>query len=110
MCEKVNVRLYCYKCDNIDCQFSKKLGYIYNMSKQGCSRELSLDDFSKYEHYMNEIIPFWKIINNQDLINEQYKDIITFLENKVYSQNIKTFYNINGKAISLKEMIKYGNS
>lgn len=57
MCEKVSIKFYCYKCDNINCPFSNKLGYIYSMSKQGCLIELSLDDFSKYEYYTNEVIP-----------------------------------------------------
>lgn len=110
MCEKVNIRFYCYKCDNIDCQYANKLGYIYDSSNQGCSRKISLDDFSRYEHYINEIIPFWKIIDNKDLINEQYKEIISFLENKIYPQEIINFYDKNNKVISKKELIKYGSS
>ena len=105
MCEKINIRLYCCTCDNIDCQFSNKLGYIFDTTKQGCSRELLLDDFSKYEHYKNEIIPFWRIINNQSLVNEQYNEIITFLNNKIYQQNIKNFYDDKGKVVSLKEIL-----
>jgi len=58
MCEKVNVKFFCHTCDNIDCSYSNKLGYINDESKQGCMRKISLDDFSRYEHYKNEIIPF----------------------------------------------------
>lgn len=56
--DKSFVRLFCHSCDNIDCNSWKKLGYISDLYKQGCSREVSFDDFVKYEHYVNEEQPF----------------------------------------------------
>jgi len=104
MCEKVNVRFYCHDCDSTNCLFWKYLGYINDSSKQGCSRDILIDDFEKYYHYINEVRPFWKIMKNQDLVNEQYSEIIQFLEKNIFDKPIKNFYNNKSKVIPVKEI------
>lgn len=91
------LRLYCSKCENTECLQWKKLGYIYENSKQGCSRKISWDVFNKYEHYINEIIPFWRVIHNQKLISEQYQEIINFFDIDIFSVPIENFYDAKGK-------------
>ena len=98
------MRLYCSNCDNVDCQYCKYLGsYIDDDNHQGCNREISFDDFSKYDHYINELIPFWKIGKNNDLINEQYFQIIDFLNNIIFKSQIVNFYNKKGVIIDKEE-------
>ena len=102
--DKTYIRLFCHKCDNTDCSFWKKLGYITDIYEQGCSREVSFDDFSKYEHFINEVIPFWSVINNENLINEQYNEIIDFLNKSIFNKKIVSFFDKKGKKISFKEI------
>ena len=101
--DKSYIRLFCHKCDNINCYFWKKLGYITDIYSQGCSREISFEDFSKYEHFINEVIPFWPV-TDEHLINEQYKEIIKFLNESVFNKKIINFFDKKGKKINLKEI------
>lgn len=109
MCEKDNftfLRLFCSKCDNLNCNLLNDFRYIEDNSQKGCSRwvnELVLD---KYYHYFQEVIPLWKFIDNDNLINEQYKEIISFLYQKIYNKKITCLYDSKGKTIGDKNLIK----
>lgn len=43
-------------------------------------------------------------MKNQDLVNEQYLEIIQFLEKNIFDKPIKNFYNNKSKVIPVKEI------
>lgn len=46
----------CANCDNPNCQLGRL--FIPEDSLEGCSRRVSEEEFSRYVHYMTEVIPF----------------------------------------------------
>lgn len=90
------IKLSCAECDNIDCKYVNILGYISIDFKKGCSRWVSEDEKIQYIHYMKEIIPSWRTIKKESLIQEQYNEICNFLDS-IYSKPIGCLYDKNGK-------------
>ena len=103
--DKKIIRLYCSKCDNVDCFLANVLGYVYEDSKKGCSRIVDEEDAEKYYHYTQELIPFWIIKKNEKLINDEYKEIMDFLESKIYTADFTNIYKHNGKVLASKDEI-----
>ena len=103
--DKTFIKLCCNDCENIECEFAEMIiGYVSADSKKGCSREVDDLTASKFFHYMYEIIPLWKTIPEK-LINEQYFEIIDFLNKEVYNKPITAIYNNVGKVLLSKEEI-----
>lgn len=104
--DKTFIKLCCNDCENINCDFAEILGYISVDSKKGCSREVDDLTTSKFFHYMYEIVPLWKI-SSKNLIDEQYIEIINFLNKEIYNKPVANIYDNCGKILlSQKEINK----
>jgi hypothetical protein len=56
---------------------------------------------------MQEITPCWKNLNSFSLINEQYNEILDFLNKEIYKAPVVNLYNHKGKvSFNKKEIIK----
>lgn len=97
--DRILVKLFCSTCDNIDCQES--IGYVYDGSEKGCNRWLPEETYARYEHYMAEVIPFWKTYQKEHL-DKSYKEVIKFLEKEVYSTPIVAKRDHKGYVVSNK--------
>lgn len=104
--DKIPLRLYCFNCDNCKCEISKYCECSSLDSKVGCTRKVAEIDAEKYYHYMKEVIPFWTINSNQSLIQEQYNEIISFLEKNIYRQDFLNIYNNKGKILYTKKQLE----
>ena len=91
--------LSCRDCEQDKCVFSPIGKWI--KGKEGCTREVSEETAARFNHYMNEVIPFWKTYS-VDFVRQSYKEIITFLFNEIYNAPIGQKLNAEGK-VSLKK-------
>lgn len=108
--DKAILKLKCCECDNVNCWFADNIfPYTYDGSGRGCAREVSERVKDEYIHYVREIVPMWKM-SPKNLIEEEYKKILDFLEENVYNKDISCFYNHRGKVlVDKKELQKYLN-
>lgn len=53
---KTFITLRCIDCENPTCDISRK--YVFQNSKEGCTREVSEEVAARYYHYMEEVVPF----------------------------------------------------
>lgn len=95
--DKVILNFSCATCDNIDCNIGAK--YFTLDSLIGCSRQVSEEEYAKYIHYMNEIVPFWKNYS-LDYVNSSYLEIYSFLQN-IYTYPIVHKLDKKGKVIGV---------
>lgn len=82
--DKVILNFACITCDNVECNIGPK--YYPPDSLVGCSRWVSQEEYAKYIHYINEVIPFWKNYS-VNYVNNSYLEISSFLQ-KIYSYPI----------------------
>ena len=94
------INLQCKNCENIKCPI-ETLAWI---DKEGCSREISEEVAEQYEHYINEIIPFWKLKSNS-AIDKEYNKILDFLYTYIYKAPIGQKIDKDGK-IDIKQKWK----
>ena len=92
--DKVFIKLNCHDCDKIDCGIAKKL--VPFESKEGCTRKVSEEVAAQFQHYMEEIIPFWPEYDQQ-YVQQSYQEIINFLEKEIYSAPIGQRLDPEGK-------------
>ena len=79
MCDdKLYLTLRCVDCDYIECPMAHR--YVSSQSKEGCIKEVSEEENSRFYHYVYEVIPFWKTSNLNN-----YKEVIDFLY-QIYSK------------------------
>ena len=93
--DKVLLRLYCASCDNVKCTKGKK--FIHQGDKAGCTRWINEEEYAMYIHYIEEVVPFWKLYNNQQLI-QSYLEISNFLE-YIYQYPIVHLFDNKDKVI-----------
>ncbi len=91
--------LNCKDCEQNECVFSPTSRWI--KGKEGCTREVPEEIAMQFEHYMKEVIPFWKTYNS-NYVRQSYIEIMNFLFNKIYSAPIGQKLNAEGK-VSLKK-------
>lgn len=72
--------LKCSECENTDCDIRPRGIGRYT----GCTREVTEEQYIKYEHYMTEVLPFLKMYKSPQE-KEKYAEIIKFLL-KIYRQ------------------------
>lgn len=92
--EDVYLKLNCYDCDYIECGIKLKGQIIWG--KEGCTRKVSEQTAAQFYHYMEEVIPFWKL-QNKDYVQKSYNEIIDFLYNKIYKAPIGQRLDPSGK-------------
>ena len=68
-------------------------------SLYGCNRKITEEDFAQYEHYFEEVIPYWSQYS-EDWVNKSYFEIQDFLQNKIYNQPRGTKFNAKGDAVN----------
>ena len=96
MDDEVIITLKCKHCENTDCDIWKDGVYIFG--KEGCTRVVSEEVAAHYQHYTQEIIPFWKHYSWEN-VKESYTEILVFLETQVYSAPLGHKLNRQGKAV-----------
>lgn len=77
------ITLHCKECENTSCDLCPQGKYLSD-GLYGCTRKVSDEEYSKYEHLMYEVAPFMYMKTSKEYKNEQYRNIIDFL-NHVYS-------------------------
>ena len=92
--EDVFLKLSCKDCDFIECGI--KLNHTIIRGKEGCTKKVSEETAAKFYHYMKEVIPFWKL-HDDNYVRESYKEIINFLYSEVYSAPIGQRLDPEGK-------------
>lgn len=79
--EDVYLTLNCKDCDFIECGIKLKNTII--RGKEGCTKKVSEEVAAQFYHYMEEVIPFWKL-QTEKYTRESYKEIMNFLYTKIY--------------------------
>lgn len=72
------ITLHCYDCDNAQCSICPCGTYVAEDNLRGCTRKVSEDDYARYDHYINEVLPFLHL-NTYKASSALYKEIIDFL-------------------------------
>ena len=88
------ITLNCHDFDFVECGIAKKL--VPFESKEGCTRKVSEDIAAKFYHYIEEILPFWKL-QSEKYVRDSYQEIISFLYNSIYSAPIGQRLDPQGK-------------
>lgn len=89
------ITLRCIDCENDACCYSRK--YFPYESLEGCTRVVSDEVADKHFYYMNEVAPFMNIKSSTEKTAPQYKKIIDFLFNEIYSAPIGQKLDTKGK-------------
>ena len=92
--EWVYLKLSCKDCDFSECGI--KLNGRIIKGKEGCTKKVSEDTAIRFYHYMEEVIPFWKI-QSKNFVEESYKEIMQFLYEKVYAAPVGQRLDPEGK-------------
>ena len=92
--EKVFISLQCRDCEQDQCVFCPNGTYLYN--KEGCTRKVTDEVAARFNHFNEEVLPFWKTYSPQQ-IKESYCQHIDFLFNEIYSAPIGQKLDKNGK-------------
>lgn len=92
--EEVYLKLNCIDCEFVECKIAKK--YVKNDSKEGCTRKVPEQDAAKFYHYIEEVIPFWKMYP-ADHIAKSYNQIIEFFYDYIYTAPITQRLDPRGK-------------
>ena len=79
------VTLQCRDCELDNCAFCKNGTYLYG--KEGCTRKVSEETAARFQHFNQEVLPFWKTYTLQQ-INKSYIEHINFLFREIYSAPI----------------------
>lgn len=95
--EDVYLTLNCEDCDFIECGI--KLRNTIIRGKEGCTKKVSEEIAAQFYHYMEEVIPFWKL-QTEKYTRESYKEIIDFLYTKIYAAPIGQRLDPDGKVRS----------
>lgn len=94
--------LRCRDCEHINCVYSHK--YISHDSLEGCTRIVTDDTYAKYEYYLSEKWPNALAMNYpREHISQIYGEIITFLDNEIYTAPIGQKLNKLGRIKSLTD-------
>ena len=91
--------LHCNECENTDCELYPTGKYLGD-GLYGCTREVSDEDYDRYEHLMYEVAPFIYVKTTQENRNEKYRMIINFLHH-IYSCPIGTKLGKSGQSVTL---------
>lgn len=94
------VTLRCGKCDNVDCNLSRK--YIPDESKEGCTREVDDMVSDQFFYYIEEVMPFVQFYKNQEQAFKKLNEIESFLNSSIYSAPLGVKLDSKGKAASSK--------
>lgn len=86
------ITLECGTCDNLDCPFPKAIW----TDKEGCTRDIDEEVANKLYHYQNEVIPFWRL-KNQETVDKEYREIMDFLYDYIYNAPIGNKIAADGK-------------
>ncbi len=76
-------KIYCYNCDNDNCEKCPNGTYLSPESHRGCVRLLNEEDYVQYFHLFKEVIPFFSTYN-KNTQKEIIDTIENFLFNKLY--------------------------
>lgn len=90
------ITLRCRDCENTQCSICPKGNYIAENDMRGCTRQVSIEEAARYQHYLQEIAPFMYMATTKEYQNTQYKNIIDFLY-YIYTRPIGQKLNKNGK-------------
>ena len=74
------VNLQCKDCGKCDCPLSRR--YIPEGSLEGCTRQVSELEYAKYNHYINEVLPFCLRRGDVFEILNEIEDFLTIVENR----------------------------
>ena len=86
------ITLRCYDCENNKCELCPCGTIVHEEDLKGCIRKVSEETYAKYEHYIEEVLPFLK--GNKSI----YKEIIDFLFS-LYEEPVSQKLNRKGKVI-----------
>ena len=67
--------LRCEDCENVECGLWRNRA----THKVGCTREVTEEQQAKYYHYINEVVPFMRMMGKEQE-QESYAEIISFLQ------------------------------
>lgn len=90
------VKLVCGECENIECPSARK--YIPSESREGCIRKLDDDLYIRYEHYINEVLPFMFKKTTREYQSRTYQEIIDML-GEVYASPAVKKTDVRGKVL-----------
>ena len=93
------LKLRCYDCDNVECQLCPLHSWIDEESLEGCTREVSENFYARYEHEIQEVLPFQSLGQTVDY------SIIDNIQAQLYSKRIGTMLDEKGKATGRKKKI-----
>lgn len=92
------ITLHCYDCDNAQCSICPCGTYVAEDNLRGCTRKVSEDDYARYDHYINEVLPFLHLDKNKESISRTYNEVLEFLY-YIYSQPLGQKLGKSGRAI-----------
>ena len=95
--ENIYVTLSCKDCDFIECGI--KLNKTPIRGKEGCTKKVSEETAAKFYHYMEEVVPFWKLYEGER-VKESYQEVIDFLYKEIYAAPIGQRLDLDGKVKS----------
>lgn len=92
------ITLRCHDCDNINCDICPCGTYVDENNLRGCTRKVSEEDYVKYEHYINEVLPFLRLNKNKETTSHTIKEIMAFLY-YIYSRPLGVKLGKSGRAL-----------
>lgn len=90
------ITLQCIGCDNINCRYGRY--FIPDDSLEGCTREVSEEQWEKLEHLTKEVLPFIPMYKNHNAAQNKLQEISTFLD-EIYSCPLGKLLDTKGKVI-----------
>ena len=81
----VYLTLQCRDCEIDRCIYCPKGTYL--KGKEGCTRKVSEDIAAQFNHYNQEVRPFWKQYSLKQ-VKKSYKEILDFLFKEIYAAPI----------------------
>lgn len=92
------ITLHCYDCDNTQCSICPCGTCVDEDNLRGCTRKVSEEDYVKYEHYMNEVLPFLYLNYNKSSAIAVCNEILDYLY-YIYQQPLGQRLGRNGHAL-----------
>lgn len=96
------ITLRCHDCDNIDCDICPCGTYVDENNLRGCTRKVSEEDYVKYEHYINEVLPFLYLNYNKNSTTVVYNEILDYLY-YIYQQPLGQKLGKSGRAVGCND-------
>ena len=97
--EELYITLKCRDCDNTDCSVCPCGTFLTDEDERGCTRKISENDYAKYNHYINEVLPFLHLNTNKESISRICGEILEFL-NYIYMQPLGQKIGKSGRALT----------